>query len=194
MAALGTACSALEIEAGGLRIEVANRIPLKRGLGSSAAAIVGGIKIAEKLSGRQLAPDEVFELAYPLEGHPDNLSASLLGGWVVSRVSEGRMRAVRLKSALDCCFVLAVPELQVSTVKAREILPSSFSLSDTVFNLQRIALLIHAISAGEPHLSSAYPLNYGMCPHCLEHELASPPPLAPAPRRPWPGRPSAGSA
>jgi homoserine kinase len=150
--ALERTCSALETKSGGLVIEVDNQIPLKRGLGSSAAAIVGGIKIAEKLSGQRLTANQVFDLAYPLEGHPDNLSASLLGGWVVSRVSNGRMRAERLESSLDCRFVLAVPEVEVSTAEARGILASSFSLEDTVFNLQRCALLVHAISSGKPHL------------------------------------------
>ena len=150
--ALEHACSVLGINRGGLVIEVDNQIPLKRGLGSSAAAIVGGIKIAEKLSGQRLTANQVFDLAYPLEGHPDNLSASLLGGWVVSRVSDGRMRAERLESSLDCGFVLSVPEVEVSTAEARGILASSFSLEDTVFNLQRCALLVHAISSGRPHL------------------------------------------
>jgi len=150
--ALAKACQALGVRFGGFRIKVDNEIPLKRGLGSSAAAIVGGIKIAERLSGKTLEPDEVFELAYPLEGHPDNLSASLLGGWVISRVADGRMRAEKLSASIRCQFVLAVPEVRVSTQNAREILPDSLSLSDAVFNLQRCALLIHAISTGASQL------------------------------------------
>ncbi len=147
--ALAKASQALGVRPGGCRIKVVNEIPLKRGLGSSAAAIVGGIKIAERFSGRILQPEQVFELAYPLEGHPDNLSASLLGGWVISRVTEGRMRAERLVTSIRCHFVLAVPEVEVSTQKAREILPARVGMSDAVFNLQRCALLIHAISSGK---------------------------------------------
>jgi homoserine kinase len=150
--ALADACQWLDINPGGLHIRVENAIPLKRGLGSSAAAIVGGIKLAERLSGRNLGSDAVFELAYPLEGHPENLSASLLGGWVISRVAEGNMRAERLSASIDCQFVLVVPSVQVSTKNAREILPDDLSLSDAVFNLQRCALLIHAISSGKPGL------------------------------------------
>lgn len=152
--ALENACQKLDIRPGGLRIKVDNAIPLKRGLGSSAAAIVGGIKIAERLSGRRLEPAAVFELAYPLEGHPDNLSASVLGGWAISRVAEGRMQAERLFASIDCQFVLAIPAVQVSTERARKILPDNLSLSDAVFNLQRCALLIHAISSGKAELLS----------------------------------------
>jgi len=150
--ALEKACQALGLQTGGLRIEVDNEIPLKRGLGSSAAAIVAGIKIAERLSEKPLQVEEVFELAYPLEGHPDNLSASLLGGWVISRVADGAMKAERLSAAIRCQFVLAVPEVCVSTQEARGILPNRLSLSDAVFNLQRCALLIHAVSTGASRL------------------------------------------
>jgi homoserine kinase len=146
------ACRDLGVSARGLRIKVDNQIPLKRGLGSSAAAIVGGIKIAERLAGTRLSSDHVFELAYPLEGHPDNLSASLLGGWVISRVSDGRMQAEKLASALRCQFVLAVPDVFVSTQVARDILPEQLSLADAVFNLQRCALLVHTVCSGASHL------------------------------------------
>ena len=150
--AFETACRAFGIRPQGLRIEVDNEIPLQRGLGSSAAAIVAGVKIAERLAGKTLEPDEIFEIAYPLEGHPDNLSASLLGGWVISRVADGRMYAERLSSALNCRFVLAVPEVCISTQTAREILPERLGLADAVFNLQRCALLVHAISTGRAEL------------------------------------------
>lgn len=135
-----------------LQIQVQNPIPLKRGLGSSGAAIIAGIKVAEVLSGRRLSQEEVFELAYPLEGHPDNLSASLLGGWVLSWVSDGRMRAEKLHSRLDCRFVLVVPEVTVSTRDARRILPQRYSLEDAVFNVQRAALWVHLLGEGRPEL------------------------------------------
>ncbi len=136
----------------GLELAMDNPIPLARGLGSSGAAIVAGIKLGERLAGRSLSRDEILQLAYPLEGHPDNLAASLLGGWVLSRIEDGRIRCERIDSPLDCRFVLAVPELEISTREAREILPSAYSLEDAVFNLQRCALLVHALHAGRPEL------------------------------------------
>ena len=132
----------------GLRISMDNPIPLQRGLGSSGAAIIAGIKIAEMVCEKPLEPETVFELAYPLEGHPDNLAASLLGGWVLSRTSDGKMRAERLPSSLSCRFVLSIPEQTVSTREARDILPEGYPLSDVTYNLQRCALLVHALHSG----------------------------------------------
>lgn len=136
----------------GIRLRMDNPIPLKRGLGSSGAAVAAGIRLAEHLTQVDLATDEVMRLGYPLEGHPDNLAASLLGGWVLSRVEGGEIRCERIESTLRCRFVVAVPEVTVSTSRAREILPSAYTLHDVVFNLQRCALLVHALHANRPEL------------------------------------------
>ncbi len=154
LASLRQACQWLGIEAKGLRFTVKNEIPLKRGLGSSAAAIIGGIKVAEHLAGRQLDDQEIFRIAYPLEKHPDNLAASLLGGWVISRTEGSLMEAERLPAGLDCRFVVAIPETVVSTERARSILPSQFGIEDVVYNLQRSTLLVHAVTSGRRDLLS----------------------------------------
>ncbi len=133
----------------GCRISMDNQIPLQRGLGSSAAAIIAGIKIAEHLSGKNLDTRQIFHIAYPLEGHPDNLAASLLGGWVLSWINNDRMQSERLLSALACRFIVAVPEITISTSDARTILPEQYSLEDATFNLQRCGLLIHALNSGQ---------------------------------------------
>jgi len=150
--ALQSALQYLEVEPVALHIEVDNPIPLKRGLGSSGAAIIGGIKLAEWLSGKALDDSQILNLAFPLEGHPDNVAASLLGGWVISRVDSDRIAAERLKSALEARFVVCVPEVEVSTAEARKILPSGYSLEDVAYNLQRIALLVYALEAGRGEL------------------------------------------
>ncbi|MEE8349070.1 MAG: homoserine kinase [Acidobacteriota bacterium] len=146
---LHQALEVLGTETPGCRISMDNQIPLQRGLGSSAAAIVAGIKIAEHLCEGHLNTHQVFQIAYPLEGHPDNLAASLLGGWVLSWVDEDWMNAERLLSALSCRFIVAVPEITVSTPEARNILPKQYSLQDTTFNLQRCGLLVHALNSGQ---------------------------------------------
>ncbi len=153
--AVRRAAAALGLALPGLRFEVESDIPLKRGLGSSGAAIIAGIRIAEHLAARRLEESEILDLAYPLEGHPDNLAASLLGGWVVSWVEGDRMRAERLESRLDVRFVAAVPETMVSTAQARAILPEHYSRADAVFNLQRCALLVLAVTQGRPDLMQA---------------------------------------
>ncbi|MEE8162266.1 MAG: homoserine kinase, partial [Acidobacteriota bacterium] len=77
-----------------------------------------------------------------------NLAASLLGGWVVSWVSDNQMQAQKLLSTLSCRFVLAIPQTMITTREARAILPKNCSLQDATYNLQRCALLIHALNSG----------------------------------------------
>lgn len=149
---LNEALSLVGIQPPGLRIQMNNPVPLKRGLGSSAAAIIAGIKIAETISGSDLDTEQIFQVAYPLEGHPDNLSASLLGGWVLSWISDQRMQAEKLPASLSCRFVLAIPETTISTNEARAILPKEYSLGDATHNVQRCALLIHALNSGRKDL------------------------------------------
>ncbi len=150
--ALRVAFKALDFEPPGLNLAIENPIPLRRGLGSSGAAIIAGIKIAEQITGRRLSQKQILKIAYPLEGHPDNLTASLLGGWVLSWASEGEVDAVRLLESLSCRFVVLIPEATVATPEARAILPDSYSLGEAVFNLQRCALLVHALQTGEKTL------------------------------------------
>lgn len=128
-----------------LQLSMDNPIPLQRGLGSSGAAIVAGIKIAETMSGRNLTIREILDLAYPLEGHPENLAASLLGGWIICRTNGTSMEAEKIATRPSWRYIVAIPDATVSTREAREILPSSYSLRDTIFNLQRVALLVHAV-------------------------------------------------
>lgn len=150
--ALKSAAKAMRASVPGARLRMRNPIPLQRGLGSSGAAIIAGVRVAAQLCQVPLSREQILEIAYPLEGHPDNLAASLLGGWALSWISGGQVRAESLPVALDCRFVLAVPESTVSTQQARAILPRHYSLQDAVFNLQRCALLVHALHAGRRDL------------------------------------------
>lgn len=151
-AALEVALEFLEVSPPGLRLEVDNPIPLQRGLGSSGAAIIAGIRIAETLAGVDLSFREVMALAMPLEGHPDNLAASLRGGWVLSLDREGKVETIPIESSLDCRFLVAVPPTRISTAEARRILPSAYSLEEAVFGLQRVALLVHSLNTGDVRL------------------------------------------
>ena len=149
---LGSTLEVLGVEPPGLRISMDNQVPLQRGLGSSAAAIIAGVKIAEHIGGANLDRGQIFQIAYPLEGHPDNLAASLLGGWVLSWVADHHMQAERLLSALSCRFILAIPKIMISTREARAILPQQYSLEDATYNLQRCGLLVHALNSGQKKL------------------------------------------
>ncbi|MDR7417760.1 MAG: homoserine kinase [Armatimonadota bacterium] len=127
-------------------------IPLRGGLGSSAAAIVGGVVAAARLLGAAMDQDDLLDLAVRLEGHPDNVAAALLGGVVVVAQNGAGVRWSRLMPALPLAVVLAVPDLEIETAAARRALPESVTLPDAVFNLGQVALLVTALSQGRSDL------------------------------------------
>jgi homoserine kinase len=130
-----------------LEISVRSEIPLKAGLGSSAAAIVAGIRLFEAVAG-PLPPGEVLTLAAELEGHPDNTSASILGGLTASCQAAGGVLAVATRWPDEIRVLVATPAVGLETKVARATLPESIVRADAVFNLQRTALLLQAIHAG----------------------------------------------
>lgn len=138
-----------------LTIDVTTDIPMKAGLGSSAAALVAGLRLAERLTGTQ-PMDTLLRLACGLEGHPDNTSASLLGGFVAAcRLEDGRVVAHASPWPASWPLVVATPALALETKVARAALPASVSMADAVFNVQRVALLVHAARAADTELLRA---------------------------------------
>lgn len=145
--------------AAGLIVQCRNRIPHSRGLGSSAAAAVAGLGVANGLlakAGRPVLSDDVLvQLASEFEGHPDNAAASVLGGAVVSwsqTAEEGPVyAATRLEVHPDIRIVAAIPEEQSSTAHTRVLLPESVTHVDARFNISRAALLTVALT-GRPDL------------------------------------------
>lgn len=142
-----------------LRISVENQIPLERGLGSSAAATLAGILLADAVLNTRLDERRVLSLAVELEGHPDNLAAALAGGLAVSCLDEQR-RVLYAKSriARGIRAVVAVPGQKLSTEEARRALPDVYSREDAVFNLQRAALLVAALSNDRKMIRKSLPL------------------------------------
>lgn len=130
----------------GLRIKVKSDIPSSRGLGSSAACIVGGILCANELAGRKLSRDELLELACEIEGHPDNTTPALLGGMTVAVSHEQRVFYERVDISRALRFCCIMPDFALSTKTARAILPETVSLKDAVFNIGRASLLITAMA------------------------------------------------
>jgi homoserine kinase len=127
-------------------------IPLRGGLGSSAAAIVGGIVAASRLLETPLDSAALLDLAAKLEGHPDNVAAALYGGVVVVAHNGRGLQWSRITPAMPIGVVLAVPALEVETAAARRVLPEQVRLQDAVFNLGQVALLVTALSQGRPDL------------------------------------------
>lgn len=128
----------------GLSIRLVNNIPTARGLGSSAAAIVGGLVAANRLTGETLSREKLLALATELEGHPDNVAPALLGGMVVSVMAEGVVQTLKITPPEELHAVVAIPDFKLSTHAAREVLPKQVSLQDAIFNLSRAALLVGA--------------------------------------------------
>jgi len=122
-----------------------NEVPVARGLGSSATAIVGGIEIALRMGGERLTTEEKLKIAYEFEPHPDNLLPAMVGGFVVCATDGDTLSFIRMSFPKDLTLVFAVPDFKLSTEEARKVLPESVSLKDAVFNLQRGALFVVAL-------------------------------------------------
>lgn len=125
-----------------------NDIPPARGLGGSAAALVGGAVAANDLLERALAPPDLLNVVCDLDGHPDNAAPALLGGLVIGTLTPDGVRAVRLEPK-NLKAVVAVPDFEVSTTAARRALPDRVSHRDAAFNVGRSGLLLGALATGE---------------------------------------------
>lgn len=132
-----------------LSISMHSSIPLTRGLGSSASAIVGALVAANALIGSPLSDNKLFQMATALEGHPDNVGASLFGGIVVSAWDGENADYVRIEPHIKLETLVAIPAFQLSTEKARHALPTQISMADAVFNVGRSSLLVAALASGE---------------------------------------------
>ncbi|HYR85341.1 MAG TPA: homoserine kinase [Terriglobia bacterium] len=131
------------------RMTIDNEIPLARGMGSSAAAIIAGITCYELLSEEKLSEQEIFRYAFEFEPHPDNLAAALRGGLVAAAVAaDGEVLIAKLTVPAGIRPVVIIPEFELSTEKARGVLPHSYSRKDAVYNIQRSTLTIAALTTG----------------------------------------------
>ena len=133
------------------RLVQENSIPPTRGLGGSAAALVGGAVAANDLFGGQIAAPDLLNIVCELDGHPDNAAPALLGGLVIGTLTPTGVSAVRLEPK-NLKVAVAVPDFAVSTTAARQALPESVSHRDATFNVGRSGLLLGALATGEYHL------------------------------------------
>jgi homoserine kinase len=138
-----------------VQLAVQNQIPLGRGLGSSAAAIAGGIKLSALLCQREMSMERVLEYATRFEGHPDNVAAALFGGFVVTCVAhDGSVLALRRPWPAELKIVIVSPNFRVPTKLARDVFPRVVNRADAVHNLQRSALFVAALAEGRYELLS----------------------------------------
>jgi homoserine kinase len=133
----------------GLRVEVQSDIPMRAGLGSSAAATVAGMRLYEAATSPRAVGD-LMEIASGIEGHPDNAAAALLGGITLScQYDDGRIATRAWPWPDEVRFIIATPEVELETAFARKVLPPQISMRDAVFNLQRALLLLRALETGQ---------------------------------------------
>ncbi len=133
----------------GLHLTLENNIRVTRGLGSSSAGIVSGLVAANAMSGSQLSQEELLFLAAELEGHADNVTPALLGGFTISVKQKHRIQYVKTEIKDDLQFAAFIPDFYLQTKKARGILPRSVSMRDAVYNTGHSALLAASIMTGK---------------------------------------------
>jgi homoserine kinase len=141
-----------------IALEIANDIPIGKGLGSSAAALTAGVVIADHLLGLHWKAHRILNEAAQIEGHPDNVAACVLGSIVAAAIDAGGVaRAVRLELPASYGVAVVVPDFVVPTAQARAVLPDCYSREDTLFNVQRSALLTAALATGT---TTAFPAAF----------------------------------
>ncbi|MGB3695342.1 MAG: homoserine kinase [Spirulinaceae cyanobacterium] len=133
-----------------IQIEISMQVPLARGLGSSATAIIGGLMGANEIAGKALQLSQLRDLAITIEGHPDNVVPALLGNCQLSTKNEqGDWSICQLPWHQDIISVVAIPDFELSTEEARKVLPPQISYTDAIFNISRLGLLIRGFETGK---------------------------------------------
>ena len=134
-----------------VNIEIELGVPLARGLGSSATAIVGGLLGANQLAGEPLDRMEVMKIAIAMEGHPDNAVPAFLGGCCLAAEDGEAMKAWEICDIpwhSTLVPVVAIPDFELSTAEARRVLPSDYSRADAIFNTAHLGLLLRGLETG----------------------------------------------
>ncbi len=132
----------------GIDIHMHNTVPLARGLGSSSTAIVGGVVAANHLLCEPFSQMEMLDIATAIEGHPDNVSPCLLGGLTASTMDGNRVACVRALPPEELRAVVAIPEFELKTEDARNVLPNTISHRDAVFSTSRACIVTAALITG----------------------------------------------
>ncbi|MFQ6537373.1 MULTISPECIES: homoserine kinase [Aphanothece] len=137
----------------GLEARVRLAVPPARGLGSSATAIVAGLMGANALVGEPLSKEKLLELAIDIEGHPDNVVPSLVGGLcMTAKAASHRWRVVRCEWSPDVVAVVAIPAIRLTTSEARRAMPKAIPVGDAVINLGALTLLLQGLRTGNGDL------------------------------------------
>ena len=169
-----------------LHLTLHNEIPLGMGCGSSAAALLAGVALADHFGGLGMTATDLVAEASRREGHPDNIAACWHGGFTVSADDSGQIATATFPGDPAWQMLLALPGASLATKTARALLPESYSKADAVFNIQRVALLTAAFAQGrldllrtamqdrlhQPYRADACPLLKALLPLAAEPEVA----------------------
>jgi homoserine kinase len=169
-----------------LHLKLHNEIPLGMGCGSSAAALLAGVALADHFGNLRLTDHQFVTEASRLEGHPDNVAACWLGGFTVSAMSDDTVQTATFPGDPAWQLLLALPATSLSTKTARALLPDTYSKADAIFNIQRSSLLVAAFAQQDlgllatamqdrlhqPYRTDACPLLKALLPLAAEPEIA----------------------
>ena len=139
-----------------MRVRCHNDIPTARGLGSSSAALVGGLTAGNALNGEPLSRNDLLQIAARIEGHPDNVAPAIYGGMRIAALEGGVVTSAPVPVPSELNAVLYIPSVAMPTDEARGLLSAEVSRADAVFNIARAALLVRAMATGDlRHLRTA---------------------------------------
>ncbi len=139
-----------------LKINIQTQIPVTRGLGSSAAVIVGALIAANHLLGEPADESAILSIATEIEGHPDNVTPAVVGGLVLSSMEDdGSILYRKIDWPEDWAITVCVPDVELATEISRSVLPENVPMQDAVFNTKRMGMLIQAIHTQDEELMKA---------------------------------------
>lgn len=138
----------------GLKLHIDSEIPIASGLGSSASLLVAGVFGANALHGNRLSYEEMMNVLITLEEHPDNIAPALYGGMTAGFIADGVPYIENYSISGRFRFTVLVPDYQISTRMARELLPKEIPFKDAVFNLSRAAVLCKALEKGNVRVAA----------------------------------------
>ncbi len=136
-----------------LKITIKTQIPIARGLGSSAAVIVGGLIAANELLGKPADEAALLSIATEIENHPDNITPAVVGGFVVSSLEDdGSVVYSKMNWPKDWNITVCIPDYELSTSIARSVLPQEVPMKDAIFNLKHVGMLVQAVNTNDEKL------------------------------------------